>query len=251
MRIPKWIKQLANVCDRESSRYALGGILVEHKDGVGSLTATDGRILCNVSYPDNVGPDMDMVINGKEAGKAVTHCITKDKVLSVGPDERNPDKYATICGQKGASSVEVMEGRFPRYEDIFDMNKSTAGYVHVRLCPHLLGKLMEVYAAAVDANGFDRKAVGFWIKDSRSAVHLAHTTSNGEVIRSLIMPIDPTADNAGTTECFPCKAQPDRTTANLEVKLAEARKPQKQHTAVAAPSVDMSALDAIEVAPLT
>ena len=131
------------------------------------------------------------------------------------------------------------------------MNKSTAGYVHVRLCPHLLGKLMEVYSAAIDSKATNHRAVGFWIKDNRSAVHMAHTTAKGEVIRSLIMPMDPTSDDAGTTECFPCKAQPDRSTANLEVKLAEARKAQKQHTAVAAPSVDMSALDAIPVAPLS
>lgn len=47
MRIPAFVKQLAKVCDTESSRYALGGIRCQSDGTTAHLTATDGRVaLC-------------------------------------------------------------------------------------------------------------------------------------------------------------------------------------------------------------
>jgi hypothetical protein len=247
MKIPKFLKQLCKVCDTESSRYALGGVKVESDGATGSLTATDGRILCNVSFPDTIGPVMDMIIDGKQATRAVTHCVTKDGLLSVGPAETNPDKFANICGQQGGSSVELVEGKFPRYRELFDIAGNESKYRRIRLDPKLLIKLLEVYAAAVDKDAYgSSKGVDVWIKGGeQDAVFLSHTTPAGQVIRSIIMPLE--VDVTEDISHYPAESG-----ASPKPEAAKKpSKPQKQHTAVAAPSVDMSALDAIPVAPLS
>lgn len=181
MKLPSFIKQLVRCCTSESSRLALGGVKCESTGALSTVTATDGRQLITVSYADDVTTGaVDTIIDGKSLAKAVTAVACKNSPVRL--------DGATVCGRGGQSSVQVIEGRFPRYEDVFGIYQDDpADYVCVKLDPDLLGKLCDVFSAAQASAS--EKGVDVWVKDASSAVYFARTTPQGECIRAVLMPL--------------------------------------------------------------
>ncbi len=179
MKLPTFIKQLVRLCDQESSRYALGGVKCESRDGVSKLTATDGRILASVSYgeEDASPPDVDVIINGK----SLAACLTP-AALKSGEPQLTGDNLT--CG-RSVMHPETVEGRFPRYEDVFSIHDEPDGYVSVKLDPVLLRKLCDLHAAAQDEAN---KGIVLWVKDSSSAVFTSGTHCE-HTIRGAVMPL--------------------------------------------------------------
>lgn len=189
MKIPVFIKALARICDKESSRFALGGIECKSDGKIAQLTATDGRILATVHYPD-------------EDGKAFT-AIAPAKELSNGPASaykagvRYDGKYVGIGKDK--TEVEPLDGRFPRVEDIFSIYDKPKGYVAVQLDAELLGKLCALSDAM---NSGDTRGITLYVKDGTSCVFGETTGEGGEVARLAIMP---RADDTGRKPTFPAR----------------------------------------------
>lgn len=177
MRIPSFIKQLVKCCDHNAIRFALGGVKCSSDGKVDTLTATDGRILACVSIESEDGAEVDVVVDGK--------------VLSSPPAAafKKPVRFDGKTLQYGGSStaVEAIEGRFPRYEEIFDpIHADQSGYVSVKLDGELLRKLADLAAAMSDDS--HTKGITLFVKDAKSAVYASCTGTDGYYARMAIMP---------------------------------------------------------------
>jgi hypothetical protein len=178
MKIPAFIKQLAKVCDTESSRYALGGIKCQSDGQTAQLTATDGRILANVYYTDDEGIPLDVIVGGKQLA-SLPAAAFKD-VRGVSFDGQALRHGGTVVG------LESIDGRFPRFEDVFSIHDEPEGYVAVKLDPAFLKTLCEL---AHGVGGEACKGIVLWVKDAQSCVFGDARSSEGHVARLAIMPL--------------------------------------------------------------
>lgn len=175
MRLPSFIKAIVGCTDTESSRYSLGGVKCESADNVSIITVTDGRKLLNVSYGDECDP-VDCIIEAKPLTKAYTAAAAKGRntVFEV------VDGKAMVVGGAGAATAPLIEGKFPRWRDVFG---DTAEHKQIGVKPELLIDVLAVFKAA------GVEGVRVYIGDAEKAIYFAATAPTGEVIRAVLMPM--------------------------------------------------------------
>lgn len=176
MKIPLFIKALARICDKESSRYALGGIECKSDGTTAQLTATDGRILATVHYPDGDGKEFEAIVAAKDLsnGPAATY--------------KQGVHYDGKCIGSGKDKVAVtpVDGRFPDCEKVLTIHDSPDGYATVTLDAELLGKLCAL-ADGMNDKG-EQRGITLYVKDQQSCVFAAARSQDGHVARLAIMP---------------------------------------------------------------
>ena len=111
-------------CDPESTRYALGGLLFELESVRVNMVGTDGRRLARttielVAIGTPKPPQVPPVVSIKtlklitrlaaDSGGALQFCFDGQSIQLKG-------EHATVSGQ-------LVEGRFPRYQDVFPSGK--------------------------------------------------------------------------------------------------------------------------------
>ena len=175
MRLPSFIKAIVGCTDTESSRYSLGGVKCESTDNVSIITVTDGRKLLNVSYGDECDP-VDCIIEAKPLTKAYTAAAVKGRntVFEV------VDGKAMVVGGAGAATAPLIEGKFPRWRDVFG---DTAEHQQIGVKPELLIDVLAVFKAA------GVEGVRVYVGDAEKAIYFAATAPTGEVIRAVLMPM--------------------------------------------------------------
>lgn len=175
MRLPSFIKAIVGCTDTESSRYSLGGVKCESVDNVSLITVTDGRKLLNVSYGDECDP-VDCIIEAKPLTKAYTAAAVKGRntVFEV------VDGKAMVVGGAGAATAPLVEGKFPRWRDVFG---DTAEHQQIGVKPELLIDVLAVFKAA------GVEGVRVYVGDAEKAIYFAATAPTGEVIRAVLMPM--------------------------------------------------------------
>jgi hypothetical protein len=194
MKIPPFIKQLAKVCDHEQSRYALGGIKCEADGTTAKLTATDGRILATIHYPDD-HEAVDAIADTKEFARAPAALWKK------GPPPRFNGK--ALCVGQDSTPVDTIDGKFPRYEDIFTIYNKPDGYVAVNLDAALLRKLCDL-SNAMNDDRHKGKGITLFVKDAKSCVFGTTQSEDGKhIARLAIMPL--AADDEGYKHAFPAR----------------------------------------------
>jgi hypothetical protein len=178
MKIPAFVKQMAKVCDTESSRYALGGIKCQSDGRTAQLTATDGRILASVYFPDEDRAALNVIVEGRLLASAPAASFKDAKGV----------RFDGQTLRHGGTRADVtpIEGRFPRFEDIFTIHDDAAGYVPVKLDPAYLKTLCEL---AHGVGGEMSKGIVLWIKDAQSCVFADARSGEGHVARLAIMPL--------------------------------------------------------------
>lgn len=197
MKIPTFIKQLAKVCDTESSRYALGGIKCQSDGHTAQLTATDGRILATIHYADDDGGSFDVIVGGKQLA-SIPAAAFKDRA-GVSFDGK------TLRHGGTAVDLAPIDGRFPRFEDVFSIHDEPDGYIAVKLDPAYLKTLCEL---AHGVGGDACKGVVLWVKDAQSCVFGDARSSEGHVARLAIMPL--AADDAAHALAYPPRPGTER-----------------------------------------
>lgn len=190
MRIPAFVKQLAKVCDTESSRYALGGIRCQSDGTTAQLTATDGRILANVYYPDAGGTVVDVIVEGRLLASTPAAAFKDAPGVSL--------DGTTLRHGNNRADFTPIEGCFPRYEDVFTIHDDPSGYVPVKLDPAYLKTLCEL---AHGIGGATSKGIVLWVRDARSCVFADARSGTGHVARLAIMPL--AADDAKWSLAYP------------------------------------------------
>lgn len=175
MRLPSFIKAIVGCTDTESSRYSLGGVKCESVDNVSIITVTDGRKLLNVSYGDECDP-VDCIIEAKPLTKAYTAAAVKGRNTVF----EMVDGKAMVVGGAGAATAPLIEGKFPRWRDVFG---ETAGHKQIGVKPELLIDVLAVFKAA------GVEGVRVYVGDAEKAIYFAATAPTGEVIRAVLMPM--------------------------------------------------------------
>jgi len=113
------VRRTVFATDNESSRYALGGVLVEFADAQVVAVGTDGRRLAKMQGPAGVtgeAPGDAAPIVPARAMQLVERCLgAADQPVRVAV---RPSEILFQCGQTTVSS-RLVEGRFPRWRDVF------------------------------------------------------------------------------------------------------------------------------------
>ncbi len=111
------VRRTVFATDNESSRYALGGVLVELGDKQVTAVGTDGRRLAKMQGPATAAGAVEAApIVPARAMQLVERCLGGTDVpvrVAVRPSE--------ILFQCGATTISsrLVEGRFPRWRDVF------------------------------------------------------------------------------------------------------------------------------------
>jgi DNA polymerase-3 subunit beta len=122
--LKKLIRRTIFATDVESTRYALGGVLVELTAESIAMVGTDGRRLARMSAPadseDNPPPPSGAPVIPVKALKLIERHLADD------------DPPVHLAFQSGAAVLmrtetaviysRLVEGRFPRYQDVFPAN---------------------------------------------------------------------------------------------------------------------------------
>jgi hypothetical protein len=195
MKIPSFIKQIVKCCDTEASKYALGGVKCESDGQIARLTATDGRVMVSVQSADD-GPAVDAVVDGKTLAAIPAAALrSKHSVEFLGDRLEYHDKPGFV-----SVKVDPLEGRFPRYEDVFDSiyASGTDRHAVVKLDAAMLRKLADV-ADAMDPDG-NRKGITLFVGASDKAVFATCRSEDGYIARMVVMP---RVEGEGTDFSFP------------------------------------------------
>lgn len=120
----KLIRRTVFATDVESTRYALGGVLVELTGDSISMVGTDGRRLARMSAPAEIQNDAQT-----PPGSPVVP-VKALKLIERNLDDADPPVDIAIQGstavlirmERAVIYSRLVEGRFPRYQDVFPTN---------------------------------------------------------------------------------------------------------------------------------
>ncbi len=120
------VRRTVFATDNESSRYALGGVLVELAANSLTAVATDGRRLARQEGPATS-------VGGHVSGETMTIIPTKTMQLldrALGDNEENIQLAARdndILVRSGRATVysRLVEGRYPKWRDVFPRHEET------------------------------------------------------------------------------------------------------------------------------
>jgi DNA polymerase-3 subunit beta len=120
----KLIRRTIFATDAESTRYALGGVLVELTVESIAMVGTDGRRLARMSAPATIENNPPQVEGSPvipvRALKVIERNMINDELavhLSLQPGSAMLIRYG-----KAVIYSQLVEGRFPRYQDVFPPN---------------------------------------------------------------------------------------------------------------------------------
>ena len=158
--LKKLIRRTIFATDVESTRYALGGVLIELSDDTITMVGTDGRRLARMSAPAEAE-------NGAVAptGSPVVP-VKALKLIERNLDDDDPPVHLAI--QSGTAVLvrteraiiysRLVEGRFPRYQDVFPSS------VEVKI-PMEVGPLRSVVEQASIVTSEESRGVDFRFSD--------------------------------------------------------------------------------------
>ncbi len=115
-QLQRMVASVIDATDNESSRYALGGVLIEQQKGDVAFVATDGRRL-HVAYAD-----IDQAVDDASAVVPAHAMLTLARLAKVAADEA---VQLTLAGNEVIADMDgvtvwarLLEGRFPRWQDV-------------------------------------------------------------------------------------------------------------------------------------
>ena len=123
------VKAVAYAVDNDSSRYALGAVLVDVKDGVATFVATDGRRLSKYEVEFDQEPDESTTLWPSRA-IGVLAALAKDSDGAVQLEAAGNELVATIGGV--VVVARTIEGRFPKWRDVIPERDAKATAVNAR-----------------------------------------------------------------------------------------------------------------------
>jgi len=163
------VRSVLYAVDSQSSRYALGSVLVEVQDGTATFVATDGRRLSRVDVEIDQAVENGTTLWPARA-MAVIASVASHSTGSVQMEAAGHELIATIDGT--VIAARVVDGRFPRWRDVFPERESTATILNA---PELLAATRQAAIVTSEAS----KGVTFAI--TSEGIHLtARSSEAGE-----------------------------------------------------------------------
>ena len=150
--------------DNESSRYALGGVLIDVKDGNPTWVATDGRRLaCVETETDQAVDDSQTIIPGRLMA-AVASMASGDGSVQIEANAKEVRFSLDGCTVTGR----LVEGKFPRWRDVVGEPEGEASVIDV------VELLQAVQSAAIVTS---EQSKGITLAWTANTLHLAGRSS--------------------------------------------------------------------------
>jgi DNA polymerase-3 subunit beta len=117
----KLIRRTSFATDLESTRYALGGVLVEFGENTISMVGTDGRRLAKMTVPAQFHGDEPPLAGATpvipvKALKLIERNLADDLPAHLAILDNNA---VVVRTERSMIHSRLVEGRFPRYQDVF------------------------------------------------------------------------------------------------------------------------------------
>ena len=110
------VRGVAFAVDSESSRFALGAVLVDVADGVVTFVATDGRRLCSCEMEHDLAVDDSTTLVPSRVMQILSKLASAAGDESVQLEATANELLAEIGGT--TVTARLTEGRFPRWRDV-------------------------------------------------------------------------------------------------------------------------------------
>ena len=110
------VRGVVFAADQESSRFALGAVLVDVKDGVVNFVATDGRRLCACEMEHDLAVDDSATLVPSRVMQILARVAVAAGDDSVQLEATGNELLATIGGT--TVTARLTDGRFPRWRDV-------------------------------------------------------------------------------------------------------------------------------------
>ena len=125
MKIPTKLLSIFNFCDKNSKRYALGGVCVKQNENQSEVVATDGKSLIKSTFKTETKEDQAVIV-AQDDWKELFTIAQKSKVsnvdLSTGeiPEESQPRDISLSATNNKTRELKTQSivGRFPAYGEI-------------------------------------------------------------------------------------------------------------------------------------
>ncbi len=149
------IKRTLFATDSESSRYALGGVLLEMTDNVITAVGTDGRRLAKMEGP------IDAVGNpGQGGGTTIVPARSMQLLERILPDRDEPTQLIArpnellIRDSFGTFFTRLVEGRFPRWRDVVP-SRTDSKHIDISVGPMYSALRQAAIVASDESRGID------------------------------------------------------------------------------------------------
>jgi DNA polymerase-3 subunit beta len=146
--------------DNESSRFALGAVLVEFKDGTLTFVGTDGRRLCAASADIDQDTDECEILAPRRVVDVLVRLCKGGEAIQL--ERTGSDVVATIDGV--VVQAKLVEGRFPRWRDVEPKTDATPSLV-------VAGALLHALRQAAICTSEESKGVTIAITDEGLWLH--------------------------------------------------------------------------------
>jgi DNA polymerase-3 subunit beta len=231
----KLIRRTIFATDAESTRYALGGVLVELTDESITMVGTDGRRLARMSAPAEAK-------NGAATPPGSPVIPVKAlKLIERNLDDDDPPVHLAVQGDKAVLVrtdraviySRLVEGRFPRYQDVFP------GSVEVKI-PMDAGMLLRAVEQASIVTSEESRGVDFAFGNGRLTLSSRAADVGSSRVSMPIdydgKPVEITFDPRFLTDALKTLGENDRVTAELiDHKNAAVFKTEDRYTYVVMP----------------
>lgn len=181
----KLIRRSSFATDPESTRYALGGALLEAESDSLTMVGTDGRRLARQEVAaeqegKGIATGGNTVVIPLKALKLIDKCLGDDDppihiatLCSPGPNNQAPHAVL-IRTDQAVISTQLVQGRFPRYQDVFPQAFKTVVTVTV-------GELLDACEQVVIMTSEESRGVDFvFEKDSLRMACQAADVGSGD-----------------------------------------------------------------------
>lgn len=146
--------------DNESSRFALGAVLVEFKDGTLTFVGTDGRRLCAASADIDQDTDDCEILAPRRVVDVLVRLCKGAQAIQL--ERTGSDVVATIDGV--VVQAKLVEGRFPKWRDVEPQTEATPSLV-------VAGALLHAFRQAAICTSEESKGVTLAITDEGLWLH--------------------------------------------------------------------------------
>lgn len=120
--LARMLRSVSYATDTESSRYALGGVLLEMKGGELSAVATDGRRLSVVTETvDQATDDASVVVPAHAVVLLLSMLTSSEGGVQL---EVTASELVATCDEGPRLVARLLEGRFPKWREVVPANTS-------------------------------------------------------------------------------------------------------------------------------
>ena len=164
--------------DTESSRYALGAVLVEFKAGTLSLVATDGRRLAIAECEVDQATDDSTTLAPRRAVDVLVRLAATGETVQL---EATPSELVATVDDKRIYA-RLIEGRFPRWRDVDVSHKVTPTLAIAGALAHACS--MASVCTSEDSKGTDWRFTGEGIAISGQSSSFGVSSATCDIVEA-------------------------------------------------------------------